>query len=534
MYKLLVADDEQIVLDSIRYIIDKNFDGNISVSTARSGREAIEAAETLKPDIVFMDISMPGINGIEAIKEIKSIYRQAVFIIITAYDQFDFAKEAVKLGVYEYLLKPVNRMKIVEIINKSIELIENEREKRRKELELKERLESIIPILENGFIYSILFFEDNRRELGYYKEFLNITEEYGYIMIIEFGETNGDGVLSNKIGFSVKSQSFYPYFRDTIKRFCKCIVGPVMLNRIIAFVMEDSQEEEYDHRLKALKVAEQIYEIITEKTGADFQIGIGKSYKGIENLCRSYEESVKAIKKAGSKGVVHYMDLPAEIKVDTAYIAEMEKTIIEKACSGDTDLCLQAFNQIFECLQLDYADNLERIRTRIIELMVLIHRTVAEYGDGEDGILTGYDYIHEILDIKDAMILKAWCKERLKNISHLAGNIRQKKLSKIIVNAKKFIDENYFNEISLDDVARGVNISPNYFCKLFKDETGENYVEYLTFIRIQKAKEFLEEGKYSVKEVCYQVGYSDPNYFSRIFKKVTGITPTEFKDRTQE
>src|SRR4051794_28088382 len=104
MFKILVADDENIVIESIKYIIEKNFDDVVIAGTARSGREAIEKAEALKPDLILMDIKMPGINGIDAIKEIKSSYSNALFIIISASEQFEFAKEAVNLGVFEYLL----------------------------------------------------------------------------------------------------------------------------------------------------------------------------------------------------------------------------------------------------------------------------------------------------------------------------------------------------------------------------------------------------------------------------------------------
>ena len=107
MLKLMVVDDENIVIESIKYIVEKNFDSVVVVETARSGREAIEKAEAVKPDLIFMDIRMPGINGIDAIREIKAVYPQVEFVIISACEQFEYAKEAVNLGAVEYLLKPL-------------------------------------------------------------------------------------------------------------------------------------------------------------------------------------------------------------------------------------------------------------------------------------------------------------------------------------------------------------------------------------------------------------------------------------------
>ena len=161
MYKLFIADDEQIVIDSLTFIVNKSFSGIFTIESARSGREAIEKAERFIPDIVFMDINMPGINGIEAIRELRNKLQDCRFFILTAFDQFDFAKDACTLGVCEYLLKPVNREKIISILKKSMDDIEKERVKRKKELDLKEKMENLLPILENGFIYSILFIDDN-------------------------------------------------------------------------------------------------------------------------------------------------------------------------------------------------------------------------------------------------------------------------------------------------------------------------------------------------------------------------------------
>lgn len=533
MYRLLVADDEQIVLDSIKFIIEKNFSGVIVLETARSGREAIEKAEYFKPDIVFMDIKMPGINGIDAIREIKSRYNNAFFVIVTAYEQFDFAKEAVNLGVEEYLLKPVNREKIIDTVRKIIGIIESEREKRKKELELKEKLESVLPVLENGFIYSIVLLDDNKKELENYKELFEIDEAGGYIMTVEFGDSESRDGLSNKIGLSVKSQSFYPYFRDTIKCRCKCLVGPVMLNRIVVFIPSDLKCDEYSQRLEAVSIAEYLFEKLTEKVDTNFYIGIGRSYKGVENLYRSYEESLKAIRYAGGRGIVHIMDVPVERGMNSEYPLSKEKLLLEKASAGETGSCLQLFSFIFDWLTAEYGNFTQNVKSKLLELMVLFHRLAWDYGVDEDEFLNRQDYLEEMLAIEDLSGLKTWCKERIEYITRSINSIKEKNINSLILKARDYIDKNFHKEITLEDVSREVNISPHYFSRLFKEETGENFIEYLTLVRIQKAKEFLEEGRYSVKEICYIIGYGDPNYFSRIFKKVVGITPTDYRETVQ-
>ncbi len=533
MYRMLIADDEQIVIDSIKFIVEKNFSDVVVAGTARSGREAIEKAESIRPDLVFMDIKMPGINGIDAIREIRTRLTNAVFVILTAYEQFDFAKEAVNLGVMEYLLKPVNRDRIVETVRKSVEILNSDREKRKKELELKEKLENVLPVLENGFIYSMLFFDDSSEELSNYKNIFEISEDGGYIMTVEFGETEESGQMGNRIGLSIKSHSFYPYFRDIMKSRCRCFVGPVMLNRIVVFIPTDMTGDEYSRRLEAVNYAEHIYNKLSEKVEAEFYIGIGKSYSGFDNITRSYEESLRAIRYANGKGFVHIMDIPIERTTGSQYPLAKEKILLEKASSGEAAACIQAFNFIFDWLNNEYSGSVNKIRKKLLELMVIFHRLAFDYKIDDGELIKQQDYIEELQSIQDVPELKIWCRERIEFITKSINDIREKRVNSLILRSISFIKENYKSDITLEDVSREVNISPHYFSKLFKDETGENFIEYLTSLRIQKAKEFLERGYLSIKEICFEIGYGDPNYFSRIFKKVVGVTPTEYKDSVQ-
>ena len=159
MYKIMLADDEGIVIDSLRFIIEKEFGDSCQIEFAKTGRNVIELAEHFRPDIAFMDIQMPGINGIEAMKEIRRNNANTIFIVMSAYDKFDYAKEAINLGVLEYLNKPVEKSKIIEVLKKAMGMIDKERKKRSEELMIREKMETVVPIIENGLIYNLLFQE---------------------------------------------------------------------------------------------------------------------------------------------------------------------------------------------------------------------------------------------------------------------------------------------------------------------------------------------------------------------------------------
>jgi two-component system response regulator YesN len=526
MYKILIADDEKITIESLKFIIEKNFSEIDVISTARSGREAIEKVEEAAPDIIFMDIRMPGINGLEAIREIRKKHGRIVIIVLTAFDQFDFAKEAVNLGVMEYLLKPVNRMKVIEVVNKAMGVIRAEKEKRKAELELKEKLEYVVPILENGLIYAIILFDNNSRELLNYRNIFEIRENGGFIMTVEFGDEENGGGLENKIGYSVRSQNFYPYFKDTVTSLCKCFVGPVMLNRIVVFVPDGGEKDEFSSRQAAVDNAQRLLDRLSDRLKCSFKIGIGRSYNCFDLLPASYEESLRALRFLKTGGVMHFMDILSGNSAAPAGLQQREKLLLQKVSAGDAAESVNSYNLLFDQLAGEYGLQPMKLKSKLLEVLFLINRMSWEYM----GESYGNDLLEELLPMEDPDEIRRWGRSIVEKAAMSMSSGRELKTGGMAGQAKEYIRANYSKQITLEDVARDINISPQYLSKLFKEETGENFIDYLTGIRIKIAKSLLEEDKLSIKEIAHHVGYGDPNYFSRIFRKVVGVTPTEYRE----
>ena len=146
MYRVMIADDEGIAVDSFTYMIREEFGDSCIIESAKTGRSVIELAERFRPDIALMDIRMPGINGIDAIKEIRKRNPGIIFIVISAYDKFGYAKEALSLGVMDYLNKPVEKGLFLETIRKAMAKVDSEREKRTRELAILEKMETVTTI----------------------------------------------------------------------------------------------------------------------------------------------------------------------------------------------------------------------------------------------------------------------------------------------------------------------------------------------------------------------------------------------------
>ena len=529
MYKIMLADDEGIVIDSLKFIIEKNFSQKCIIEYATTGRNVIELAENFKPDIAFMDIQMPGINGIDAMKEIRKTNSAVIFIVMTAFDKFHYAKEAINLGVLEYLTKPVNHTVIVEVIQRAMDIIEQRRKKRSNDLKIREKLEIVIPIIESDFIYSILSGDDLLREIENFKNLLSIEEEYGMMMVLELGDSFINGDLTNPVGVSVKAQSFYTLIRESLKDELHCVVGPIMVNKIAVFIPSTRQQFEYDDRTNLIEKSRKLIRDLTKKTDVQFKIGIG-SVTPLNQLGDSFKEAMNAARNS-SRRVAHVKDLAIGCEYEENYPIQTEKALFNMIEKGSMEGTKIQANLFFDWMIEHYPDCEMDIKLKVLEFILY-----AEQKAFLSGGMTYYfryrkDYLTTVIDINNYAQLRTWF---LSKVTDACRNIITKKeiqASGVIARAKAFLEDNYKKDISLDDVSRTVDISPYYFSKLFKEQTGENFVEYLTNIRIENAKKLLQNCDLSIKNICADTGYSDPNYFSRIFKKLVGVTPTEYRER---
>jgi two-component system response regulator YesN len=181
MYRILIADDEGIMLYSLQTMIQKNLEAECEVYTAKTGRAVVEMAESIRPDIIFMDIQMPGMNGIEAMQAIRKANKTVLFIVITAYNKFDYAKDSIEIGVFDFLTKPVNKENFLEVIKHALSQVDAERKNQMMNLRIREKLETVEPIIESGFI-NYLMLQGGGSESTYYnyKEILDIQEENAF------------------------------------------------------------------------------------------------------------------------------------------------------------------------------------------------------------------------------------------------------------------------------------------------------------------------------------------------------------------
>ncbi len=528
MYKIMLADDEGIVIDSLKFIINKSFEGLFEIEAAKTGRQVIELAESFKPDIAIMDIQMPGINGIEAMKEIKRFNSGIVFIVLSAYDKFDYAKEAIGLGVLEYLNKPFNREIIENTLKKAMEKIRRERENRSRELLIREKIETVTPVIESGFIYSVLFQENYTEDVSKYKDLLSINEEYGFMLVVAAGD-EAEEELINPVGTGIKLQQHYTKIREIIKSKLNCIIGPLLSNKIICFAPVSENTREYKNRIAVIEKCEYMRKELEERIGVQFRIGIG-GIESIPALPNSYRQALEAL-KVSRQGVAHAKDLPVGCAYEPDYPIDTEKKLFLAVESGNLQETKDTAESYFTWMEQTYPDRLTDIELKCLEFVLWAER-LAYLSGGMLYVFTyRSDYLPTVTGFTNMEEARHWFVEKMTEAAINVTHKKEEKIVNVISEAKRYIEKNFSKDISLDDVANSVDVSPYYFTRMFKEETGETFIEYLTKTRIDHAKELIRDPCMPIGEIGQAVGYLDPNYFSRIFKKTVGVTPREYRNQ---
>ena len=527
MYKILIADDEGIVTDSLQYIIEKNFGSECQVAIAKNGRQAIEVAESFQPDMALLDIQMPGINGLKAMEEIRAQNPRVKTLILTAYDIFDYAKEALRLGAVDYLMKPINKKVIVERLTGMMHTIDQERQKRRDDLLVKEKMEAVIPIIENGFVISLIIQNEYEDSGEQYRSLLNLEEDYGIIMALEWGNAREGAAMGNPVGSGVLAHKYYGKMSELVKVYFRAFVSGIMGNKMICVIPAVEPNLEYAARLQLIEKARSLVTSLKHAVGIDFKAGIG-TVRPWEDMFDSYQEALNALRH-GMRNVNHIDDLVVKDNREKQKQL-MEQMVLKAVSMGMEHEARQEATVFAGWVFKNQASALEEEKLQLMEMLLLARRMVQDQGGAP---VRDQELLSALLAAGDEETARQKFVAAMVELAQ-AVVIKNQEPDGIITRAQDYIRQNFRKDISLEEVARAVGISPYYFSKLFKEEAGMNFTEYLTGIRIETAKRLLSERELSIKQVCVDSGYANPNYFSRIFKKWVGITPTEFRDGVGE
>lgn len=521
MYTLLIADDEALEREGLEMMISHAMPDTFRFVHAENGRRAIQLAEEERPDFIFMDIKMPGIQGLEAVREIMARQPGARVVIITAHDYFAYAKEGLGLGVREYLLKPARREEILDVLKHLIAETEEAKRARDEKLSLQEKLSHLLPLAENELSLMLMLEYAQEVEADQLARMLNLEWRKGYAMVLSFAKHNPKEWAS----FQLVKKEIYEAVKQWAKPGLSCLVSPVVGHKIALFIPLPPGRPGYEQRVMALEWGERLRSQVEERFGLPLSVGIGGVREGWDGLSRSYREAVRVCAEEQDIVCVRHYDDIAESSGSPAISLDEEKKLLDALLQQDKSEAAERFDLLFERLQEERSDDFPHLRGDVIGLLLYLSRGV-EAGDGPE-------LIEDLRACENAEVLRERVLHRLGIWMDSLRERKEHSRSHVVQRAILFVTQRFKEEISMEQTAEYVNLSPYYFSKLFKLQTGENFSDYLTRLRIEEAKRLIAERSLSLKEICYEVGYKDPNYFSRVFKKAVGISPSEYRQQIE-
>lgn len=514
MFNILVTDDEQIVIDSLSFIINKNFPDSAKIFTALSGTEAIEIVMKENIDILFMDINMPGLSGLETASVITKLKPNIVFVILSAFDRFQYAQEAINLGAYKYITKPVNRNVVIETIRGAMDLVDKNKGKLSADKELQQKLDLVSPMIENDFIYACIFNNDKSIDLKAYMDYFNISESAWVFACFEFPHINSEN-----------QYSMYMKIHELMNQDQRCLVSSFMMNRIVVFFPIMSINPDYEELKEQLK---KLYTNLSFNISNGIRTGVSSITSDKTQLQNSYNEALSVLNKVDSAGGILFAGTDAiEDKKAKVASSEFKTQIINKLTVGDSS-GVKTFLELYTSDLLSAGFSLDIIKNKFFELMATAKNTAKEVvrefeSETFDNAFATLSSENDILRLKD------FTQKMLFECCFAISTKTTQKNNPSIQKVCDYVDTHLQEDISLEQMADYINVSSFYLSKLFKEEKGVTFINFISDKRLEKARQMLEETELSIKEITAEVGYNDQNYFSRIFKNKYGVSPKEYR-----
>ena len=517
MFRLLIADDESLERKAIKFIVNNNCAEIIEIEEASNGREAVEKALIFKPHIIILDIKMPGIDGIEAASRIKKLNPDIKIIFLTAFDYFEYAKEAIKIGVENFIIKPAEDEQIVEGIKNITDKLVETMDKKNEQSKYDDKFAKVTDFLESEIVSTLSIGEVNEGKIKGLLELMNIHSIKGGTAIIRIDSEGLQLEMLTKL------------YKNKIKDFMDqnnilCLINSVKSNLyIITFPKKEMELDAISEVMRS--TYKKIYSEMNNHIKNKVSIGIGNSFNDIKGIYGSFSGAKVACARCeGSILLKHYDDVKKN--ENKSYQIEKEKILCEKIIICDEIYALAIYDEIMDLIEDSY-ELLEAEVLKVYELVVVINRSVASEIRKETLEVSFSDLQQIDSKIELRTFIRNYILKLIEEIIHLKSDSGAAVVDKIC----EHINKNYQEQISLDDLASMVGFSSFYFSKIFKMYKGINFIDYLTNVRISKGKELLKDNSISVKEVSELIGYNNADYFTRVFKRSEGLTPTEYRNR---
>lgn len=508
MYRVLVVDNEAIERKALKLLISRHFSQEVEeIADAKNGHEAVSLVDSFRPDVILMDIQMPIMNGLEASTVIKNRYPDIEIIILTAYEDFGYAKKAIELQVVNYLLKPVSEKKLQENLTRTFDRIETKRTQSIERLSNKDQMRQMKPLLGKQFMKDMINGHIKKEDYKHYDELFSFETSQYFCMVFEAGETFSSTVvraLKHKLNFIFKKVFVEVYMGKMV-----CLVYMTLSDHgQFEHVVENTVRE-----VRSIGLSEMVY-------------GISSVYSHMDGVSTVYIEACTDLNEKVT------LDKKIELSELEKYPIDMEQKVVDGLMIGNEAVVKSALKRILQYLET--TGDHEFTQLAMNQFCYMLYRNlVLKYGtdifkrDIQTMLKTlgACKTFEEVEDYITSLLM-----ETLQRVSAVDGG----KTGRLMMRAKEYIESNFqLNSCSLSQLADTLEVSPYYLSRLFKRHGQDNFKDQVISLRMEKAKDLLRTTNLTTKEISHQIGYDDPNYFSRAFKKYAGMPATIYAKKVR-
>lgn len=528
MIQVFLADDNRWVREALLKCINWKENGFEIIGQADNGIEALQIIEIERPELLILDIKMPGLTGLEVLKEVRKKEIPCECILVTGYDEFSFAQQAIRYGVSDFILKPVDDKELLSALRHAAQKLNQKKEEH--DLRTGWRMQET-----NEKIYQKMFldgmFGDEEAAIQLEK---NLREEIRFSCC--------------ELLLICKNPGFIEEWDDTVAEFVsteqrvlqECRKGsnwryltawtPKGLAVLLLF-----QEIRFgkDYELDALRIANELIQA-NKKRRIRCGIGISEKAKELKELSKLYEHAFAAWNSRfifENKDIIHYATMQSK-GIKNGYDIRLElnefyRLLKEKP--AETENCIRKIGMILEeseSCDVDY------IKSILVHMGLMMNGFSQQKGKevGANAIQEIVRNIGESRSIREAINGLIWYALQ---INRLRKQQEEERFSPLVVKILNYMKRNYASKISQQEVADYMGISVSHLCRILKKDTGETFTSLMNKIRIQEAIRMLRSGEYRIYEIAEKVGFGNYAYFYQLFKKETGCSPTEYTEITE-
>ncbi len=539
MLKILVVDDERLVRMGLTEFINEE-EGFEVVGQAVDGLDAIEQVRIRQPHVVVTDIKMPKMDGRELVKYLHTNHPSIRKIVLSGFEDFTYVHDTMKNGAVDYLLKPVDEKELIGLLKRIREDIRTEEEVRINNLSLKIQLNESFSHLRDRFVFNLLSgCNSSAEEIHKKLDCFNIKTGVNRYSVVIVGINNYKFICRNEGMEEARLKSFIVrnISEELISKhagFFSCSEGGELM---AAVALTEEDESRREKMLDGL--LDEIFSNLMKYTRISFTLAVGEAVEGILEIKQSYDGAAAALRSrfySRSPAVIKFKDMKEHPfhRIDSGIFY----TLIEKYESAFNN-CIKTGNPgklkaLLEelCSRLKQSGIYPQEAVKLFaDLHTKLELTIPEFKKSLMEICEqDYSYSKELELFDTLEDMQVYTNTLYSRVVERINSTACRKDKKLVEVVKEYVEKHYSENLTLNKIANIAYVNPNYFCEVFKNQTGENFVDYLTRVRIEKAKSLLRDISMKTYEISRLVGYESSEYFSKVFKKLVGVTPSEYRN----